>query len=203
MSNPRLDYESGTQRERRVLRPWIWITSSILLLTLLVSVLLPSFQRRDNPYHGYRGKCLSNLRQIGEAIYLYAVENGGAMPPDLAAMFLAEDLPHEVFVCPTSGDQRTYATQPAALRSELQLGAGHCSYVYLGNGQREPWTKDDVIAFDSSINHGTSVNALFGDGHCESVDGALALQLVSQSRSTTQPIRLPRNRPEPELHSPR
>src|SRR6478735_1566917 len=48
------------------------------IIALLISILLPSLNRARETAN--RVKCASNLRQIGQAILLYANENKGAYP---------------------------------------------------------------------------------------------------------------------------
>src|SRR4051794_15058814 len=48
------------------------------IIALLISILLPSLNRARETSN--RTKCASNLRQIGQAILLYANENKGAYP---------------------------------------------------------------------------------------------------------------------------
>lgn len=49
------------------------------IIALLISILLPSLQRARE--QGNTIKCLSNLRQLGSAIQMYAAENKGALIP--------------------------------------------------------------------------------------------------------------------------
>ena len=53
------------------------------IIALLISILLPSLNRARETAN--RVKCASNLRQIGQAILLYANENKGAYPRTLYA----------------------------------------------------------------------------------------------------------------------
>src|SRR5216117_3205783 len=48
------------------------------IIALLISILLPSLNRARETAN--RVKCASNLRQIGQAMLLYANENKGAFP---------------------------------------------------------------------------------------------------------------------------
>lgn len=103
------------------------------IIALLISILLPSLNRARETAN--RVKCASNLRQIGQAILLYANENKGNYPrgryvagsaPSASAltgtdsftvgtndiplaMFLlirTQDITSEVFVCPSSNDEK-------------------------------------------------------------------------------------------------
>ena len=49
------------------------------IIALLISVLLPALGKARESANGV--KCLSNLRQIGQAFMLYANANGNHVPP--------------------------------------------------------------------------------------------------------------------------
>jgi prepilin-type N-terminal cleavage/methylation domain-containing protein/prepilin-type processing-associated H-X9-DG protein len=49
------------------------------IIAVLISLLLPALARAKE--HANRTKCLSNLRQIGTAVIMYANDNKGAIPP--------------------------------------------------------------------------------------------------------------------------
>src|SRR5689334_10111279 len=52
------------------------------IIALLISILLPSLNRARETAN--RVKCASNLRQIGQAVLMYANENKGAYPRTIA-----------------------------------------------------------------------------------------------------------------------
>src|SRR5438477_12587646 len=54
------------------------------IIALLISILLPSLNRARETAN--RVKCASNLRQIGQAILLYANENKGAYPRTITSI---------------------------------------------------------------------------------------------------------------------
>ena len=60
--------------------------------------------------------CGSNMRQIGQACFLYANENKGKYPPDQAAMILTQDIVWQVFTCPD-----TNTTMPKDLLQPADL----------------------------------------------------------------------------------
>jgi len=61
------------------------------IIALLISILLPSLNRARETAN--RVKCASNLRQIGQAILLYANENKGAYPRTVVTTNLATVTP--------------------------------------------------------------------------------------------------------------
>lgn len=203
-----LNYESPQPRQR-----WRWLIEPgwpktcfewlvvAGIITLLVSIFMP-FMRgpHTSPYHGFRGKCMSNLRQIAIAISLYANDHGGAMPTDLVTLATADRFGNDMFVCPASGDVRSVATQPSEVQADF--AAGHCSYTYVGRGPLKLLKKDDVVAFDTLANHAGDRNVLFGDQHIESLNATDFSTIVAQQAAGTWPIRLPATR-KPTLRSPR
>jgi prepilin-type processing-associated H-X9-DG protein/prepilin-type N-terminal cleavage/methylation domain-containing protein len=54
------------------------------IIALLISILLPALTRARE--HANRVKCASNLRQVGQAITMYANDNKGCVPVRLRAM---------------------------------------------------------------------------------------------------------------------
>src|SRR5256714_2447666 len=54
------------------------------IIALLISILLPSLNRARETAN--RVKCASNLRQIGQAVLMYANENKGAYPRTVATV---------------------------------------------------------------------------------------------------------------------
>src|SRR5438046_69540 len=65
------------------------------IIALLISILLPSLNRARETAN--RVKCASNLRQLGQAILLYANENKGAYPRTFTSV--------QATVVPTWGTQ--------------------------------------------------------------------------------------------------
>ena len=49
------------------------------IIAILISILLPTLSRARA--HAVSAQCMSNLRQVGQAIIMYAQENGGWYPP--------------------------------------------------------------------------------------------------------------------------
>src|SRR5205085_1349876 len=121
-------------------------------------------------------KCGSNLRQIGLAIQMYIDDNRGRLPPDLATVMTTQDLTSEVFVCPSTADERAAGPSTQALLAEFAK-PGHCSYV-LASPLPKMWNAvkpAHVLAYEAAGNHyGGGTNVLFGDGRCERLTDARA-----------------------------
>jgi prepilin-type processing-associated H-X9-DG protein len=141
---------------------------------MLISVLLPSLCRPRETAN--RVECASNLRQIGQAIALYAQDHGGQYPPSLAVLLRQGQLSAEAMVCPSSNDERASAADTAGAADEVsaaeksEAGHEHClSYVYVGRGLTVATASATaIVAYEPLGNHaGAGTNVLFGDGHVE------------------------------------
>lgn len=136
------------------------------VVALLVSILLPSLNRMRET--SGRLPCPSNLKQIGQAILLYANQNAGAMPDSFATILRTQDLTPKVLICPS--DDARAAADVASFRGDER----DCSYVYVGDGvPNAAIGNSDIVAFDRPDTHAPDgINALFGDGHVEYLDFA-------------------------------
>jgi prepilin-type processing-associated H-X9-DG protein len=125
-------------------------------IALLISIILPTWNRWREAQQGGRDPCASRLRQIGQAILLYANDNHGLCPPSLASLVKGDGLSQEVLICPW--DRSSHAD-------------GESTYVYLGSGKRfNDLTVDDVLVYEPTNVHEEGGNVLFGDGHVSFVD---------------------------------
>lgn len=115
-------------------------------------------------------RCRSNLRQIGTAYRVYALQQQNAVPPSPAELIVEADLPGELFVCATSNATPIASTQPNDIRAAFaDPTAAHYSYAFVSSVPRDmkQWTPQHVVAFEPLANHGNGMNVLFGDGHVE------------------------------------
>lgn len=135
------------------------------IVALLISVLLPWLEGMRET--SGRLPCPSHLRQIGQAILLYSNDHGGWYPDRLETLAVTEDLPTEVFVCPSSGHKRA-ERGPTTQATLASFASGkHISYEYV----RPPLPMrdvgpNDVIAYEPPTNHpDEGSNVLYGDGH--------------------------------------
>jgi len=110
----------------------------IAIINILAGMLLPSLTRARE--QGRRAACLSNLRNIGQALTMYASENDGFYPPENSSPTDPNDLDllypsyldnAEVFWCPSD------ASKPASSAPEWgATDAADGSYAYLGKVQQ-------------------------------------------------------------------
>lgn len=156
------------------------IIVSILMLLLnlmMIAILIPSLSRARAS--AIQVSCAANLRQIGQAAMLYANDNKGFLPPDLAAVSQTLGGSTQVCVCP--GDRA-----PA-----LTSGSITTSYVYLprlGDKASQSQSARRIMAYESPKNHdGRAANFLFLDGHVESLDANVANSVIQQLEQGINP----------------
>src|SRR3954454_10245880 len=151
----------------RKMRGWVVVAVSVggvaLLVALLVLVLLPPLNRARE--QARRVQCAANMRQIGQAMFVYASSNTGQFPDTLDKV-----LPFAgagVFICPSCSHTPAPGNTPQVQASNLYAG-GHLSYVYVGAGLNTngptvnaPTT---VVLYEPLTNHGEGSNVLYADG---------------------------------------
>lgn len=152
---------------------------ALLMNMCLISIFIPAF--RSAVFVANRQGCQNNLRQIGQAMRLYANEYGGAYPDKVEKLLTYEDITAEAFVCPATGDTPapvgTGATFAAA--SSLTSG-GHLSFVYIGAGLTNSAPANSVLAYEPMTNHREGANFLWGDGHVSWEEKTEAEKLIRQ-----------------------
>jgi len=119
-ATPRLDGTAGnvTPGPRRSrARYLVWAVGIFVIGGMLIAVTLPSLCRASETAN--RVKCGSNLRQIGQAITLYAQDRGGQYPPSLAVLLSTEDITAEVMICASSNDEKATAVDTPGVVAEL------------------------------------------------------------------------------------
>jgi prepilin-type processing-associated H-X9-DG protein len=153
------------------------LVSVVLGLTLGVAILLPSLNRAREAAN--RIKCGSNLRQIGQAMRQYAIDDvrSGYYPPDLETLYAAAQpgLGLDAFICPTSA--------AAAAPPPFVVGQNN-SYVYLAAGLTDAAPATTPVAHCETHIHGDGTNILYSDG---SVRFVLAAQYPPEVQPTAGP----------------
>ena len=147
---------------------------SIVITPCFISIMLPSLNRARETAN--RVKCASNMKQIGQALAIYASNNKGAYPPDLVTLLNnTPSLSLEVMTCPSSMDT------PAPNAGALNAG-GHLSYIYLPLPSLRSVASPTgtVVLYEPMTNHSNDgTNMLFADGHVEFVPKAKAQALIA------------------------
>ena len=124
---------------------------------------------------------------------MYAGENGGRYPDDLAALLLTQDLSAEVFVCASSQGERapgdTLQEQAKHLSDPL-----HMTYVYVGRGMRAstaPEAADTILAYEHLGHHNNDgMYFLYGDGRVEFQRRDAAQHLAAEVAAGHNPPRV-------------
>jgi prepilin-type processing-associated H-X9-DG protein len=140
-------------------------------------------------------QCASNLRQIGMAAQMYAIQNRGFLPATLDDIVTPSFVPVQVLICPAAnGDP----TKPPASSGKF----GNYSYVYLGAGRKiqsilSPSTTP--LAYELPTNHAGDhgeINVLYVDGHVETLwNPAARLVLALTPGSSSSPASQPTSQP--------
>ena len=181
--------ENGTPTRNR--RPAVFaivFAGGALALLVAVWCLLPSF---PHPQVDNRAKSASNLRQIGQAILLYANDEAGAYPDSFHTLLLHGNITSDVFVSWMSSDTPAAGPTTQAVADQLDAG-GHLSYVYLGQRLTAKTVTDStVVAYEKLSIFGTGANVLFGDNHVEFDDAKSVTQIIDKSTSGKFPVTMP------------
>jgi hypothetical protein len=173
---PTLEYAPRKRAAWKLTRLEIGVAVAVTLALLLT--LLPSLGRRrrhDDP----RLRCASNLRQVAQAVQLYANENRGRFPPDVATLLLTQDLSADNFVCRFTNDTAAYGPTPEATAAQLTAAAGHLSYVYCGAGMTGNVPPSTVIAYEPPSNHGDGLWVAYADTKVEWLDSRRGRKLLA------------------------
>jgi prepilin-type processing-associated H-X9-DG protein len=184
-----LEYAAPAGRNPIFTRAYIFVaaflgTLMLLGVAMLFSAILVPALNGPRPAAN-RVRCASNLRQIGQAIQMYANEHNHQLPPNLSAVLENEDLTPEVFVCPETSDIPATGPTTQGVLADFAK-PGHCSYLYFGTGLLDTGDPKTVIAAEPLTNHaGSGANVLFLDGHVEFLPAPVVKNLIG--KATTQP----------------
>jgi prepilin-type processing-associated H-X9-DG protein len=157
---------------------------------MMISILLPSLNRAREAAN--RVKSASNLRQMGQGMFLYSNENRGKFPPDSATLkkYMADM------------DVKT----DEMFKSPLGAGPGGEHYVYLYyEGLNNAASAEVIVAYDAAAlnrrDGRDGTNLLFADGHVEWQTPPGIRDAVEVSRKV-DPRSVPRDIPLPGIGAP-
>jgi prepilin-type processing-associated H-X9-DG protein len=155
---------------------------------LLAPYALPSGSKRER-YDG-RVRCAANLRQIGTSIIMYANDHRGALPPDWSTLLVVQELTPELFICPSSNDDKASGATPDELLRDFKKH-GRCSYVYVGTAPPIGSARRfHVLAYEPLANHaGKGIHVLYADGRVVWHDADRATRLIADLQAGINPPR--------------
>jgi prepilin-type processing-associated H-X9-DG protein len=192
---PTLDYASPDSNPRGPF--WKLAIGKGFLVALVIlgviAILLPALSAPSkHRLAGPQVQCLSHLRQIGNALMMYAAQNNGVYPTQLADVCPLR-VPAAALVCPSSKTE-TAADDGATTQQTLNnvLAGKHITYVYLVGGMQKSSLKPQaILAYEPVAVHGkapnSSANVLFADGHVESVPAAVFAQMLKELNAGQNP----------------
>jgi prepilin-type processing-associated H-X9-DG protein len=157
------------------------ILGSVFLIVgpCMISILLPSLNRAREQAN--RIKCAANMRQIGQAIQIYANTNKGAFPPNLDALLTNGSLSGAEFACPSD------SIAPQTGMTTLTPGT-NLSYVYVGQGKNYAAASNVVILYEPMTNHANDgMNMLFADTHVEWFPRVQAQKMIAEVEAGQNP----------------
>jgi len=104
----------------------------------------------------------SNLRGLGQALYIHANDHDDQYPDDLAVLIVEDILTPQMLVHPASG--KKVPGNPADLTEQARWAAANSDYVYI-KGKTANMRGDEALAYEKPGQPWTSegINVLFGD----------------------------------------
>ncbi|HQC53527.1 MAG TPA: type II secretion system protein, partial [Lentisphaeria bacterium] len=165
------------------------------IIAILAAMLMPALSKAREKAN--QADCMSQLKQIGLALKMYANDQRGWFPAVLEDDGTVSDKTHntpglgvllrddyietpKIVVCRSSkhtvpqkdGDKQPYQVM---LANETDTASGKdgnkeiCSYLYYGAVNSDDATAEHGIVRDKNANHKVLGNVLFGDSHVETV----------------------------------
>jgi competence protein ComGC len=193
MSDERKIIEYGAQS-----RPILWyrrplslpqLMLAVLAVAVIVYLFTPTITRR--PHADYaRTRCLSDMRMLGQMIYLYTAEHK-SYPDSLATLARLVDVADRpIFCCPEL--ERTATTQ-ATTQQFLDLIRDPVNepILYLFPGENPQ--AGQILLVERSAMHGDSpqANIVLLDGSARSISAAQHQQILEQINAGQTKIFLP------------
>jgi hypothetical protein len=143
------------------LKGWRKVVVPCLLLAIIAGGILPAILPRHGRSRPPRISTTDNLKQIGLAIVMYALDNEGNVPPTLGKAFPYVGV-GDVFVTHHSGTSKP--------RSGHDVDSGSCDLLYFGTGKTGGPDDGKVVVVTTNPKTATEegyVCVVYLDGHVE------------------------------------
>lgn len=163
---------------------------TLVVLPVPISMLLPTINRAREQAN--RVKCAADMRNLAQAMLMYANANEGQYPENLGGLLKTDpSLSPDVFVCPS--DDKTPPDHSSPQKEAAEIASGqHTSYIYLGKGLDVHAPADTVLICEPLENHARQgMNVVFGDGHVQFLDRYQAQTILDERAAGTFPVRYP------------
>ena len=145
----------------------------IAIIAVLIGILLPAMSRARE--QAMTTKCLSNLRQLGQAAFAYAAENRGSLPPAVSSLTVSWDFDETNRSAILPGTLWNGRTNVAVLQCPSYTGSAwgspdpytgynyNTSYLGRGQGEENPLGQLQQSPVKLGSVRGSSAVAMFGD----------------------------------------
>lgn len=136
---------------------WISLICTIVASIIIIAALvIPA--TRGAIEQAKRADCMSNLKQAGLAIHMYAQDNAGRFPESLKQVYPEYISSLKLFVCPSR----------KKIKEKSVLKDFNLCYEYVVGKITEHYPVECLLMFDKEDNHNKEGrNAVFVDGHVE------------------------------------
>jgi prepilin-type processing-associated H-X9-DG protein len=159
--------------------------------TVMLGTIMPSLARSRMVAN--RVKSASNLRQIGQAMLLYANENKGKYPADFGELLLTQDITAEVFTNPQTKTRVPRGKELKALSEWVKVNS---DYEYLGAGKNNQAGPEVILAHEKMRPGDQGINMLYGDGHVEWNVLSVAQEQIAKQRAAEMKMMKKADEPE-------
>ena len=144
---------------------WLVALIVIFLVFYVIRGLCPCAFARARE-QARRARCMSNLKQFGLALNMYAQDHDEDFPPNLVTLWREGHVTDpSLFFCPTPSHHPQDLADVTDTDAAGKLISEHMHYCYVA-GLKTTDPADCILAFDEGWNHGgDGANWLFIDGH--------------------------------------
>jgi prepilin-type processing-associated H-X9-DG protein len=152
------------------------VSSMVVLPTDIPNVALPySLVARGEAAR--RVQSATNLRRIGQAIFMYAQDRRGNLPSDLETTLRYLES-HEPFAGPRTATRLPRGEMLADVEQSAWV-EGRSDYLYLGAGRNfRNFRPNEPLAYENPARMEGPIHVLFGDGHVALLERAAAAHLI-------------------------